>query len=159
VVAAAATAGFELAHRVARGYRLRNQMGSTTDLARLLRTLNPRRQPGVYAFVVAPPECDNGALQPIATFREAEGTTLIVDEARARAAGLTVRYRAAGLTLTVQSELQDVGLTAAVAAALADAGISCNVVAAVHHDHLFVPVEAAAAALAALAALQQRGGA
>ena len=134
-------------------------MGSTTDLARLLRTLSPLRQPGAYAFVVAPPECDIAALQPIATFREAEGTTLIVDEARARAAGLTVRYRAAWLTLSVQSDLHDVGLTAAVAAALADAGISCNVVAAVHHDHLFVPLEAADAALAALSALQRRGGA
>ena len=47
-----------------------------------------------------------------------------------------------------------VGLTAAVAVALADAGIACNVVAAVHHDHLFVPVESADAALAALRALQ-----
>jgi len=54
----------------------------------------------------------------------------------------------------VASDLNDVGLTAAVAAALADAGIACNVVAAVHHDHLFVPVEAADAALATLRALQ-----
>ena len=130
-----------------------------SPLAHLLRSLRPERQPGVYAFVVAPPQSDIAALQPIATFREAEGTTLIVDAARADAAGLAVRYRAAWLTLTVQSELHDVGLTAAVATALADAGISCNVVAAVHHDHLFVPVDAADAALAALAALQRRGGA
>ena len=49
-----------------------------------------------------------------------------------------------------------VGLTAAVAAARGDAGISCNVVAAAYHDHLFVPVESAAAAVAALRALQER---
>lgn len=130
-------------------------MDSTPDLDRLLRTLDPQRQPGVYVFVVAPPGCDLAALQPVATFREPEGTTLIVEEARARSAGLSEHYRAAWLTLTVQSNLQDVGLTAAVATALARAGIACNVVAAVHHDHLFVPAAAADAALAALAELQR----
>ena len=120
----------------------------------LLRSLEPERQPGVYAFVIAPSDCDIAALQPIASFREAEGTTLIVNEASALAAGLPVRFRAAWLVLKVASDLNDVGLTAAVAAALADAGIACNVVAAVHHDHLFVPVEAADAALATLRALQ-----
>jgi len=120
----------------------------------LLRSLEPERQPGMYAFVIAPPGSDIAALRPIASFRENEGTTLIVDEARALAAGLAVRFRAAWLVLKVASDLHDVGLTAAVAAALADAGIACNVVAAVHHDHLFVPVESADAALAALRALQ-----
>jgi len=134
-------------------------MDSTANLDRLLRTLNPQRQPGVYVFVVAPQGCDLAALQPIAAFREPEGTTLIVEEARARAAGLSERYRAAWLTLTVQSDLQDVGLTAAVATTLAQAGIACNVVAAVHHDHLFVPADAADAALAALAALQRAAAA
>jgi len=120
----------------------------------LLRSLEPTLQPGVYAFVIARSDCNIAALQPIASFREAEGTTLIVNEASALAAGLRVRFRAAWLVLKVASDLNDVGLTAAVAAALADAGIACNVVAAVHHDHLFVPVEAADAALAALRALQ-----
>jgi len=134
-------------------------MDRTYDLDRLLRTLNPQRQPGVYLFVVAPPGCDVAALQPVATFREPEGTTLIVEEARARAAGLSGRFRAAWLTLTVQSNLQDVGLTAAVATTLAQAGIACNVVAAVHHDHLFVPAEAVEAALAALVTLQRAAAA
>ncbi|HSC01196.1 MAG TPA: ACT domain-containing protein [Burkholderiaceae bacterium] len=121
----------------------------------LLRALNPRHQPGVYAFVSAPESVDLAALQPVATFRESEGLTLVVEEARALAAGLPVRFRAAWLTLTVASGLHDVGLTAAVTGALAEAGIACNVVAAVHHDHLFVPAEQVDAALAALDALQR----
>lgn len=125
------------------------------DLERLLRALNPRREPGVYAFVVAPAGLDVAALQPIATFREREGVTLIVEEGRALAAGLPVQYRAAWVTLSVSSGLQDVGLTAAVATALAHAGISCNVMAAIHHDHLFVPADAADAALDVLAVLQR----
>jgi hypothetical protein len=124
-------------------------------LAPLLRTLNPQRQPGVYAFASAAESADLVALRPLATFRESEGLTLILEEARALAAGLPVHLRAAWLTLTVPSGLYDVGLTAAVAGALADAGIACNAVAAVHHDHLFVPVEQADAALAALDALQR----
>jgi len=127
-------------------------------LPQLLRTLAPQRHPGVYAFVEVPDGTAVAALRPIALFREAEGTTLIVDEQVAQAAGLPVRLRAAWLTLTVASDLQDVGLTAAVAGALADAGIACNVLAAVHHDHLFVPIEQADAALAALAALQRGAG-
>jgi len=55
----------------------------------------------------------------------------------------------------VTSDLHAVGLTAAVATALAAAGISCNVVAGACHDHLFVPVDRAGEALAALQALRQ----
>jgi len=55
----------------------------------------------------------------------------------------------------VPSDLAAVGLTAAFAQALAAVGISCNVLAGAHHDHLFVPVDRATDALAALRALQQ----
>jgi hypothetical protein len=44
----------------------------------LLRALNPRHHPGVYAFVSAPESADLAALRPLATFRESEGLTLIV---------------------------------------------------------------------------------
>lgn len=129
----------------------------TTDLRSLLRALRPRRCPGVMAFVSVPPHSQHiVALEPIGIFREREGVTLIVEEARAHAAGLPIMLRAAWLTLDVDSALDAVGLTAAVATALADAGIACNVVAAAHHDHLFVPIECADAALAALRRLQAR---
>ena len=125
-----------------------------SSLTQLLHSLKPERRPGVYAFVIGSAGSDIALLRPIASFREAEGITLIVEEAQALTAGLRVRFRAAWLVLNVTSDLHDVGLTAAVSTTLADAGIACNVVAAVHHDHLFVPVESAAAALAALRALQ-----
>jgi hypothetical protein len=130
-------------------------MGADTELARLLSGLRPARNPGTYAFVTVPGDFDFAVLQPLAIFREPEGTTLVLEQSRAVAAGLPILFRAAWLTLTVHSDLQVVGLTAAVASALAQAGIPCNVIAAAHHDHLFVPLEAADAALAALNALQQ----
>lgn len=68
--------------------------------------------------------------------------------------GVARGVRAAWITLTVHSDLAAVGLTAAFSRVLAEAGISCNVVAGVRHDHIFVPVERAADAMAALRRLQ-----
>jgi uncharacterized protein len=90
----------------------------------------------------------------VATVAEAEGLTLVLPEEQAVNAGLPVLFRSAWITLTVHSDLQAVGLTAAFASALGKAGISCNVVAGAFHDHIFVPVEQAQQALAALQSLQ-----
>ncbi len=123
-------------------------------LAKLLASLEPRLQPGAYVFVCVP--ALPVGLEPIASFREAEGLTLVVEESAAHAAGLTPLFRAAWITLTVHSDLAAVGLTAAVSTALAECGIACNVIAAAHHDHLFVPVERADVALAALVSLAEQ---
>ena len=124
------------------------------ELAQLLASMRPVLNAGVYVFASLPPGSDAAALDPLATFREREGLTVIIDEPRALAAKLTVLFRAAWITLSVHSDLQAVGLTAAVATALTQANISCNVVAAAFHDHLFVPLESAQAALDALLVLQ-----
>lgn len=128
------------------------------DLDQLLRSLQPALRPGVFAFCLAPENAPASQLRALASFREDEGLSLILPEADALAAGLPVRFRAAWISLTVASDLEAVGLTAAVARVLAEAGIACNVVAAVHHDHLFVPVERAQEALACLQALQASAG-
>jgi len=126
-----------------------------SDLTELLRTLRPVLNDGSYVFAVLPHDADSGALEPLATFRENEGVTVVVAEERAQLAGLRVLFRAAWITLTVHSDLQAVGLTAAVAGALTRAKISCNIIAAAHHDHVFVPAESARAAIEALQALQR----
>jgi uncharacterized protein len=129
---------------------------AVSNLAELLHSMSPMLNPGTYAFVSLPGGRMPDRVEPIATFREGEGLTLIVEERQAMDAGLPVLFRAAWITLAVHSDLQAVGLTAAVATALAEAGISCNVVAAAHHDHLFVPVESAQQAIAVLQTLQSR---
>ena len=127
-----------------------------SDLPELLRTLRPVLNDGTYVFASLPHDAGIGSLEPVATFREKEGLTVVVEEERARLAGLSVLFRAAWITLTVHSDLQAVGLTAAVAEALTRANISCNMIAAACHDHLFVPVESAGAAIEVLVALQRR---
>lgn len=127
-----------------------------TDLAVLLRSMQPTLHPGVYVFASLPLDADVNALTPLGTFREAEGLTVIVPEEVALEAGLPILFRSAWITLTVHSDLQAVGLTAAVAAALAQADIPCNVMAGAFHDHLFVPVETGREALAVLEVLQRQ---
>ena len=118
------------------------------DLTALLRCLRPTLRPGVYVFCTAP--ADRTDIPALMTFHEVEGRTLIIEEAVAAAHRLVARYRAAWVELGVPSDLDAVGLLAAVTGALAAAGISCNVVSAVHHDHLFVPAERGAEAVAVL---------
>ena len=129
-------------------------MPAIRDLDVLLASLHAERQPGAYAFCVLPARLNPASVPALGVFHEREGVTAILGEESAAAMGLAVVFRAAWITLTVHSDLAAVGLTSAVAAALAAEGISCNVVAAVHHDHLFVPIDRADDAVAALARLQ-----
>ncbi|KQR74394.1 acetyltransferase [Burkholderia sp. Leaf177] len=127
------------------------------DLNTLLATMSPELQPGVYIYASVPFGTDLSGIEPIAIFREREGLTIIAEESEALKAGIKPMFRAAWITLTVHSDLQAVGLTAAFAAALGKANVSCNVVAAAYHDHVFVPIESADKAMAALQQLQREG--
>jgi len=130
-----------------------------TDLNHLLRTLDPLLHEGVYAFASLPAGTDLRGLEPLATFREDEGLTVVLREETALAHQVPILFRAAWITLRVHSDLQAVGLTAAFSQALAGACISCNVIAGARHDHLFVPVDEAERAMAVLRDLQRCGGA
>ncbi|MEM5386387.1 ACT domain-containing protein [Paraburkholderia phymatum] len=129
-----------------------------SDLAQLLASMQPELNEGAYVFSSVQAGRDVSQLAPLATFREREGLTVIIDEPTALREGLPVLFRAAWITLNVHSDLEAVGLTAAVAEALTRARISCNVVAAAFHDHIFVPVERARDALTQLMDLQARAG-
>ncbi|HJZ58378.1 MAG TPA: ACT domain-containing protein, partial [Gemmataceae bacterium] len=126
-----------------------------SDPGKLLRDLRPELRPGVYAFCPWPLDQPLGDLPAIGTLREPEGLTVIIEESVATTYRLAPLYRAAWIMLGVHSDLQAVGLLAAVTRALADARISVNVISAAYHDHLFVPVELGAEALAALRWLSQ----
>ncbi|MCU0260636.1 MAG: ACT domain-containing protein [Ilumatobacteraceae bacterium] len=126
-------------------------MPAERDLQRLLAGLRPRHVPGEFVYVTLP-DLDP-ALAPLATVREAEGISHVIDRSVADAGGLAYDFVAGWITLDVASALDAVGLTAAVAAALTEAEISCNVLAGTHHDHLLVPADRVDEALAVLAAL------
>lgn len=119
------------------------------ELDELLRRMEPRLNDGIYVYASAPAPLPGA----VAAVREDEGWCVVMEEHAAQQVGLEGTFRCAWITLTVHSDLAAVGLTAAVANVLAEAGIPANVVAGLHHDHLFVPVDAGERALAALRAL------
>ena len=126
------------------------------QLEHCLSELRPTLRSSTYIFAtVTPGELANFNDSIIATFREAEGISVIVEEDAARKAGLPTGPCFRCITLQVYSSLEAVGLTAIVATALSDAGISANVVAATHHDHVFVPAVRAEEALAILRGLSK----
>ncbi|MCK1384852.1 ACT domain-containing protein [Bradyrhizobium sp. 21] len=126
-------------------------MTAERDLTALLRHMKPELRPGIFVFCTTPPnESLPAAINPLLTFREREGTTLVILREEAEAAGLRYAFASRLITLTVHSSLEAVGFLAAITAGLAEAGISVNAVSAFHHDHLFVPADRADEALAAL---------
>jgi uncharacterized protein len=130
-------------------------MTGETDLAKLIKGMKPERQPGEYVFCLINTLEQAVELNPLCTFQESEGTTIILPKHIADDNVLFYSAICAWITLTVHSSLEAVGLTAAVSKALTEANISCNVVAAYHHDHLFVPVKDADRAMDVLLSLSK----
>ena len=110
-----------------------------------LNTLRSRMAPNLhwerFVYCCLSPVDIPPALEPIATFREAEGLTAIVPKQQAESLGIGYQFECAMVTLDVHSSLDAVGLMAMVSTALAEEQIPCNVVSAYYHDHLFVPFE------------------
>ena len=127
-------------------------MVGEADLSKLLASLAPHLMDGDFVFctIQGAKYGDFAELLPIASFREAEGLTLLLAKENADKAGFNYESIFKGITLKVHSSLEAVGLTSAVSSKLAERGISVNVIAAFYHDHIFVQAEKADAALSAL---------
>jgi len=110
------------------------------DLDTLIASMQPELQPGVYVFASLPHDAVASGAGIVATFREREGLTVVMEERAAQAAGIAPLFRAAWITLTVHSDLNAVGLTAA------------------FHDHIFVPVDDGERAVDVLRDLQRTAG-
>ncbi|MBW8172014.1 ACT domain-containing protein [Ornithinimicrobium sp. Arc0846-15] len=121
------------------------------DLQTLLRSMEPTLEVGEWVFVTT--DAAPASVAPLATFREAEGLSLLISRADADSAGLSYDFVGSWISLTVHSALDAVGLTAAIATRLTEANISCNVIAARHHDHIVVGVEDADEALSQIKGL------
>ncbi|HCE4573752.1 TPA: ACT domain-containing protein [Vibrio parahaemolyticus] len=126
-------------------------MSGITDLDELLRSMRPKLLQAEFVFCTVSGSLEEYCkLNPVATFLESEGLTLVLEKSVAEKAGLFFEGSYSQITLTVHSSLEAVGLTAAVATKLASKGISANVIAAYYHDHVFVQTSKAEAAISAL---------
>ncbi|MFH6785524.1 MULTISPECIES: ACT domain-containing protein [Methylobacterium] len=132
-------------------------MSGETDLEKLLAGMRPDLRPGTYVFATVQDGTVPAGVVPVMSFREAEGTTMILSGAEAARAGLPGEFPCRWITLAVHSALGAVGFLAAVTARLAERGIAVNAVSAFHHDHLFVPVARAEEAMEVLRGLAGDG--
>ena len=135
-----------------------SEVTGETNLKALLTSMSPTIDDTDWVFAVVGEE-DAVRFTPhaIASFREAEGLSLVLPQA-AEDDLKRVSAPMKRIILEVHSSLEAVGLTAAVASALAEVGISANVVAAYYHDHIFVPKASADRALAVLQTLTTSPG-
>lgn len=77
-------------------------------------------------------------LNPLLTFREKEGITLIMERKTADANALHYSDVWKMITLSVHSDLSAIGFLAKITDKLSENKISVNVVSGYNHDHLFV---------------------
>ncbi|MBC7228393.1 MAG: ACT domain-containing protein [Thermoflexales bacterium] len=117
-------------------------MNGETDLKTLLAAMQPVLHELPYVFCsVSRDIYDKLPFEPLGTFREQEGVTIIVTQQQASDNGFPFDMTWACITLQVHSSLSAVGFLAVITSRLAKAGISVNPVSAYYHDHLFVPWE------------------
>lgn len=134
-------------------------MSGVEDLNKLLSGMSPKLVDGEYLFITVEGETkDYEYYNPIMSFREREGLTLIIPLSKATEHRLDYSDTYSMITLEIHSSLNAVGLTAAVSSKLAEDGISANVVAAFYHDHIFVNSKDRERALASLMDLVESRG-
>lgn len=111
--------------------------------------MHPKLLDGEFVFCTFPEKTygDLADLNPIASYLEDEGLSLLIKKSQADSANIRYESTFKGISLSVHSSLDAVGLTAAIATALAEHGIPANVVAAHFHDHIYVPANKAEIAL------------
>ncbi len=130
-------------------------MTGETNLKTLLQSLNPILHEGKYVFCSLEDITNIDPADLIMTFRETEGTTIIIRKEKADSLNLEYSFTAAWITLNLFSSLEAVGMTAAFSTELSKEGISCNVVAGFYHDHIFVKLDEAEKAIEILQKLSR----
>ena len=120
-----------------------------TDQFKELKNLNPVLLEGEYVFCTFLSSIygDHDKLNPIASFNEKEGLTLVVKKESAKLNNLEFDDTFKCISLNLISSLTSIGLTALISKVLADNEISANIYAGYYHDHIFVPLEKANDAL------------
>lgn len=129
-------------------------MSGESDLGKLLATLALVLADETYVFATMPSGKMPDGLSPQMTFHEAEGLSLIITKSQAQAFGIAYEYECRMITLNIHSSLEAVGFMAHISQLLAKEGISVNPVAGFYHDHLFVPLDKAEAAMRLLAEIK-----
>ena len=115
-------------------------MPGQTDLKKILESIDPYLVDESFIFMTTDQSLSSisNALNPIASFMENEGLSLIITQAIADKNAITYDSVFSCISLGVHSSLESYGLISTISKELTQNNISTNVFSGYYHDHIFV---------------------
>ena len=124
-------------------------MPGQTDLKKILESIDPYLVDDSFIFMTTDQSLSSisNTLNPIASFKENEGLSIVITQATADKNAITYDSVFSCISLGVHSSLESYGLISTISRELTQNNISTNVFSGYYHDHIFVQSEKADKAL------------
>ena len=124
-------------------------MPGQTDLKKILESIDPYLVDESFIFMTTDQSLSSisNTLNPIASFKEKEGLSIVITQATADKNAITYDSVFSCISLGVHSSLESYGLISTISRELTQNNISTNVFSGYYHDHIFVQSEKADKAL------------
>ena len=115
-------------------------MPGQTDLKKILESIDPYLVDESFIFMTTDQSLSSisNTLNPIASFKENEGLSIVITQATADKNAITYDSVFSCISLGVHSSLESYGLISIISRELAQNNISTNVFSGYYHDHIFV---------------------
>ena len=115
-------------------------MSGQTDLKKILESIDPYLVDESFIFMTTDQSLSSisNTLNPIASFKENEGLSIVITQATADKNAITYDSVFSCISLGVHSSLESYGLISTISRELTQNNISTNVFSGYYHDHIFV---------------------
>ena len=124
-------------------------MPGQTDLKKILESIDPYLVDESFIFMTTDQSLSSisNTLNPIASFKEKEGLSIVITQATADKNAITYDSVFSCISLGVHSSLESYGLISTISKELTQNNISTNIFSGYYHDHIFVQRDKAHEAL------------